>query len=509
MQKQITQNKQNVQQSVVRGSAKLKESGQKKQHPYLQAQGIIGNHGVLRRYGSNVIQAKLIVGPSNDKYEHEADWMAEQVMRMQEPQVSETAKLPRPAQYTGVVISNLGAPFKDSKDDGRPLPESVRVFFEPRFGYDFSHVRIHRDAQAAEMAQSLNARAFTVGREIVFGAGRYAPDMSSGKRLLAHELTHVIQQRSDGLVQRQAVSQTTSKVNIPEVVKEMKKDLTNHIQNFNIGLNQAVSLFENSAKSELKVETEADRSELWSKFGLVLTTLTLTAIAPMLGLATPLAILMGTASLLMDPALANDIKNANEDKIIEHVKNYFIGSKNSVSSALNNIDKKKTADEAFSFYLYGRRFPMSQAEKNQLLSWFTHYLFEGNVIKNNEVNTSLVNAHAFKRMLRMWHLTTVAKRAQTARSSAGYTGNKWEAVLKKVIQLFPDLYTQWEKIHQKSFEYWFGPSGNSPRAVKINDLTPFQRDVAMVADMLLNCEFGTSRAIRTGSGRWPTHQKIW
>ncbi len=65
---------------------------------------------------------------------------------------------------------------------------------EPRFGHDFSQVRIHNDTQAAETAQAVHARAYTLGRDIVFGAGQYAPETITGKNLLAHELTHVVQQ---------------------------------------------------------------------------------------------------------------------------------------------------------------------------------------------------------------------------------------------------------------------------------------------------------------------------
>uniref|UniRef100_UPI00188053FA eCIS core domain-containing protein n=1 Tax=Oculatella sp. LEGE 06141 TaxID=1828648 RepID=UPI00188053FA len=77
---------------------------------------------------------------------------------------------------------------------GQPLDDSARTFMEPRFGYDFSQVRIHTDAKAAESAQSINALAYTVGQDIVFGAGHYAPTTNDGKQLLAHELTHVVQQ---------------------------------------------------------------------------------------------------------------------------------------------------------------------------------------------------------------------------------------------------------------------------------------------------------------------------
>ena len=77
---------------------------------------------------------------------------------------------------------------------GQPLPESVRAYIEPRMGYDFSGVQIHTDGHAAQLARSVDALAFTVGRDIVFGAGQYRPETNEGRRLLAHELTHVVQQ---------------------------------------------------------------------------------------------------------------------------------------------------------------------------------------------------------------------------------------------------------------------------------------------------------------------------
>ncbi len=77
---------------------------------------------------------------------------------------------------------------------GRPLEGAVREFMEPRFGHDFSRVRVHTDGGAANAAHAVQARAFTDGRNIVFGNGEYAPATSKGKRLLAHELTHVVQQ---------------------------------------------------------------------------------------------------------------------------------------------------------------------------------------------------------------------------------------------------------------------------------------------------------------------------
>jgi len=91
------------------------------------------------------------------------------------------------SNLTGRIQTLLGR-------SGQPLPKSERAFFEPRFGHDFSKVRIFPDAQAAHLAREVNARAFTLGPNIVFGRGEYAPETDTGRRLMAHELTHVVQQ---------------------------------------------------------------------------------------------------------------------------------------------------------------------------------------------------------------------------------------------------------------------------------------------------------------------------
>ena len=80
------------------------------------------------------------------------------------------------------------------RSSGQPLDRQTRASMESRFGHDFSRVRIHTDARAAESAQAVHALAYTVGRDVVFGAGQYAPASPSGRALLAHELTHVLQQ---------------------------------------------------------------------------------------------------------------------------------------------------------------------------------------------------------------------------------------------------------------------------------------------------------------------------
>lgn len=81
------------------------------------------------------------------------------------------------------------------RSPGQPLDKDTRAYMEPRFGHDFSKVRVHTDAKAAESARALNALAYTVGRDVVFGNGQYAPYSSARRKLMAHELTHVVQQR--------------------------------------------------------------------------------------------------------------------------------------------------------------------------------------------------------------------------------------------------------------------------------------------------------------------------
>jgi uncharacterized protein DUF4157 len=82
------------------------------------------------------------------------------------------------------------------RSPGQPLDRDARAFFEPRFGRDFSSVRVHTDAKAAESARAVNALAYTVGENVVFASGRYSKSTTAGQRLIAHELAHVLQQRS-------------------------------------------------------------------------------------------------------------------------------------------------------------------------------------------------------------------------------------------------------------------------------------------------------------------------
>lgn len=228
--------------------------------PAARLQQTIGNRAVGR-----MVQAKLKVGAPDDKYEQEADRVAEQVVSMPEPSSGQASAVSHAAPITSIqrkpttddekrvlqgphelakgpheeeegVVRRTHIkkeedddklrrqPEKDEEDDekkmlqakvgdggvrvsnqtqsqidnlkggGQPLSENTRSFFESRLGEDLSHVRVHTDPTAAETANSINARAFTVGSDVAFGAGEYVPETNAGKRLLAHELTHVVQQ---------------------------------------------------------------------------------------------------------------------------------------------------------------------------------------------------------------------------------------------------------------------------------------------------------------------------
>lgn len=91
------------------------------------------------------------------------------------------------------IVPSVSADIRALEGNGRPLPQAIRAFFEPRFGANFGQVRVHTDTHAVRTARSINAKAFTVGRDIAFGEGQFSPESQAGRQLLAHELTHVVQ----------------------------------------------------------------------------------------------------------------------------------------------------------------------------------------------------------------------------------------------------------------------------------------------------------------------------
>ncbi len=160
------------------------------------------------------VQKKLSIGASNDPLELEADRVADQVLRQPvgSPRISpvniSATPLQRRAESTATPASEAVASRLGSSA-GSPLPADTRGFFEPRFGRDLGHVRVHDGANAAAMAQAISARAFTHGSDIYFAHGEFNPDVRSGRHLLAHELTHVFQQGSGSTLRRTCTAAAT------------------------------------------------------------------------------------------------------------------------------------------------------------------------------------------------------------------------------------------------------------------------------------------------------------
>jgi hypothetical protein len=228
-------------------------------HPLMALQQSVGSRAVQSLIRSPYIQAKLQISTPGDRFEQEADRVADTVMRMTEPQANlnatvsnrtqisrlqrkcsecekemqrqpvkdeEEEKLQRKAEVGGEHQASNGvqSQIDGLRGGGQPLPESARAYFEPRFGHDFSGVRLHTGEQAAKSARSVNARAFTVGQDVAFGAGQYSPETNSGKRLLAHELTHVVQQGGATAIARDPLIKSESKPITPVGTGHIQRD---------------------------------------------------------------------------------------------------------------------------------------------------------------------------------------------------------------------------------------------------------------------------------------------
>jgi hypothetical protein len=167
------------------------------------------------------IGARLRIGAPQDHVEKMAGHTARAVMQM-----------PRPDARTRAISRTApdASPSRDSAQmpglpaQSQPLPQQALGFFEPRFGCDFSNVRIHTGAHAAELADAIHARAFAVGNDVVFGAGEFAPDTSRGRELLAHELTHVVQQEP-ATIRRQPKKEPPEFPDFPHLVLKLEDDI--------------------------------------------------------------------------------------------------------------------------------------------------------------------------------------------------------------------------------------------------------------------------------------------
>jgi hypothetical protein len=173
----------------------------------VELQRSIGNQAVYRLVAGGVLQAKLQVGPAGDSYEREADRVAAEVMRNLAPSVTPDDEQPRVRRSADEAVVGLeGGPLgadteagiQQGRGGGSRLPDPVRQSMESSFGADFGGVRVHTGPSAHGLNRALQSRAFTVGGDIFFAHNQYQPHSRAGQSLLAHELTHTIQQGASG-----------------------------------------------------------------------------------------------------------------------------------------------------------------------------------------------------------------------------------------------------------------------------------------------------------------------
>ncbi len=205
----------------------------------VRLQRLVGNHALQRMLADNpkrtglIIQTKMTVGAADDPYEREADAVASQVMAKRDvvqreadeeelamkrmPEVQREAdeeelamkRIQRqdeeqPVDMSGSfdVNNDVESRINAASGSGQTIPEVHRDMFESSMGHDFSGVNIHADAQSDSLNKELGARAFTTGSDIFFRQGEYNPASSGGQELLAHELTHVVQQGGAASIQK-------------------------------------------------------------------------------------------------------------------------------------------------------------------------------------------------------------------------------------------------------------------------------------------------------------------
>jgi hypothetical protein len=222
-------------------------------HPILRLQRAAGNQAVGR-----FIQTKLRVSQPGDIYEQEADRIADQVMSTPAHSTISSAP-PRiqrfSGQPTGTMDAGPASVDQTLASPGRLLEPALRQDMEQRFGHDFSRVRVHSDGAAQQSARDVNAHAYTVGQNIVFDAGQLAPRTPEGRRLLAHELTHVVQQ-NDGMLAIQRAPAGDTRWKLDERAARyrgqlMAKRIRSHgklSKEARAKINQELAYFEGAAK---------------------------------------------------------------------------------------------------------------------------------------------------------------------------------------------------------------------------------------------------------------------
>jgi hypothetical protein len=195
-----------------------------------------------RQASSFNIQFKLSVGAVSDPLEDEADAMADKIMRtpeqnfiqrkcaecekeekVQRKPLTSFIQMKQSSFNNNVVASDsVSHQIQSTKGGGNAMPETTKSFMESRFGADFSNVNIHTGSYASQLSHQLNAQAFTIGNNIYFNEGKYSPESSDGKHLLAHELTHTVQQGDTFTAANNTIQRQEGK-RLEEIKEKLKK----------------------------------------------------------------------------------------------------------------------------------------------------------------------------------------------------------------------------------------------------------------------------------------------
>ena len=211
-------------------------------------------------------QAKLTVSQPGDRYESEADRVADQIMRREEPDGDKQSAIPLIArkEQSDMQVADDVTPIAQAglQSSGEPLDSETRALMETRFDEDSSQVRVHTNDAASKSSEQMSARAYTVGSDIAFRSGEFSPGTAQGKHLLAHELAHVVQQ--SGNVQRDIKNNADSAVAPPinaappsgtpsGPVAKPARDFTLIVMDIN---NQYQTLFDKQLEAVKELETD-------------------------------------------------------------------------------------------------------------------------------------------------------------------------------------------------------------------------------------------------------------
>jgi hypothetical protein len=279
--------------------------------------------------------------------------------------------------------------------------------------------------------------------------------------------------------------------------KDIIQDITDNKQTYLIGLTQAVTRFVGDANNALKAEEKVNDQEAWIALVFMLLALPVPEFLPTICMLQKTALSItskveqGQDLTTAVEKLAADTsqgKLTKSDQVMARVRDFFIGPTDSVAAAVGNIDPEAAADHLLPLSDPGRIFDDEDGARRTVAV----SLFDARVVEGFRVNSNLVNALMYKRMMRLWNLSTVAERARAAYSAHEGSGDeKMQAYLDKSNELFPNWWQYLRKHLPKRADFW--EQGGWKKGA--DNLGPLTRDLAVLADVVRAREFGTQRRL--------------